>query len=89
MNLILRIYFIPYKLFLAFVVIIYFFKIFKKDINYRKSKENIFSYFSTYFQNIIDFANDLWKRYVFVRHIFSLVFWLTICLIIYFFYLIK
>lgn len=87
MNLIyfiLRIYTFPYRTILSMFVVVYFYKVFKNDIEYRQTNDNIFKYFSDYFPNIIIYTNNLSDKplFVIIRNIFSLLFWATITYLI-------
>lgn len=87
-NKIKLIFFKPFNFILGTVVTIYFYKMFKKDLENEHDKPitplEVFPYFKKYSDEIIIYSQEWSEKLFVIKYIFSIVFWSIIYQIIYF-----
>ena len=87
-NKIKLIFFKPFNFMLGTAVTIYFYKIFKKDLESNGNPEydnsfHVFGYFKKYSDEIVLYAQEWSERLFVIKYIFSIVFWSIVYKIIY------
>jgi hypothetical protein len=85
-NKIKLIFFKPFNFIIGVAVTIYFYKIFKKDLESNPEHNgafDIFGYFKQYSTEMIDYCQEWSDKLFIVKYIFSLLFWGTIYKLIY------
>lgn len=86
LNTIKLIFFKPFNWILGTAVTIYFYKIFKKDIQSNTeydSSFDVFAYFKKYSNEVVLYAQEWSEKLFVIKYIFSIVFWSIIYQIIY------
>jgi hypothetical protein len=87
-NKIKLIFFKPFNFVLGTAVVIYFYKMFKKDLESNSNPEydnsfHVFGYFKKYSDEIVLYTQEWSDKLFVIKYIFSIVFWSIIYKIIY------
>lgn len=87
LNKIKLIFFYPFNLILGLAVTIYFYKMFKKDLESEHDKKitrlEVIPYFKKYSNEVVLYAQEWSEKLFVIKYIFSIVFWSIIYQIIY------
>jgi hypothetical protein len=87
-NKIKLIFFKPFNFVLGTAVVIYFYKMFKKDLESENNSQKItplevFPYFKKYSDEIVVYSQEWSDKLFVIKYIFSIVFWFIVYQIIY------